>query len=157
LVYFEDDRHLVYSSVLAACWSAGGGVVVADAATVNGENFAIQGAWASGGYRLFDPLGTVTSDTEMQPVNRTEPDSPLLVGVTALNTTNAVQSTGLPVTNVTVVARWGTSGRPLIVRGTKARPDGSTGNLVELNMLPPSATVSPIYWVVDGTQIMHNA
>jgi hypothetical protein len=45
------------------------------------------------------------SPAASQTVNRTKPDMPLLVGVTALNATSAFQSTGLPVTNATVVAR----------------------------------------------------
>lgn len=138
---------------LADYWDAGGRVVVAVYTTAV---FPLQGRWASGGYQLIQPTG-VLGPREAAALNITEPNSPLVAGVTSLTAVAAFRSTGgVIVTSPpggVVVATWG-SGAPLIVRGVKG-----DRNLVALNFYPVSSRVDPDFWNIttDGAAILRNA
>jgi hypothetical protein len=142
---------------LADYWDAGGRVVVALAANLV-KPIGLGGRWASGGYQLLNLTGlSAVNTTSITAQNSQlfieEPSSPLVVGVTNLTATFALRSTDAPVSGVVVVARWGPSGDPLIIRGVR-----SGRNLVSLNFFPPSADFGdPDLWVGDGAAIMRNA
>jgi hypothetical protein len=138
---------------LADYWDAGGRVVVALGANLV-EPVGLGGRWLSGGYQLLNLTSLSATNVTAQngQLLIDEPSSPLVVGVANFTATSAIRSTDAPVSGAVVVARWGPSGDPLIIRGVK---DGR--NLVSLNFFPPSADTNPTRWVGDGAAIMRNA
>lgn len=76
-----------------------------------------------------------------------EPTSPLMTGVTTLESTRWV--TGTAVNGGIVVASY-SNAQPLVVRGTK-----NNHNRVDLGMFPDGCSGG--YWTGDGFQLMANA
>ena len=143
--------------VLAQYWDSGGAVVVATGALDSGK---LQGRFgtASNGYMLID--GSVGVQDEMAydvVINSLgtvlEPQSPLMTDVSVFSEYFDYKSAGAVINGGVVVARWiSRSGRPLIVRGSRAgRP------LVALNMYPVSSRYSSFFWNGDGAALMRNA
>ena len=155
LVYSGGDGSMYMDPIrlgdaLADYWDGGGGVVVAASATTG----SIAGRFGAleNGYRLMQMTSSVDcAGDSLGAVS--EPDSPLLVGVTSLDTAyDMCQSLNGLANGGIAVASWARSGRALIVRGTRnSRP------LVELNLFPPSADAYGGYWRGDGTAVIRNA
>ena len=146
---FADTNAL--GDVLADYFDGGGRVVDATFANVNTANLALGGRWHTGGYELIETLPQAGAN-ETAPVQIVEAGSPLVAGVTTLTSTAGFKSSGGPINGAQVVARWGSSGAPLIVRGIK---NGHA--FAALNFYPPSADARGDFWIGDGAVIMRNA
>ncbi len=150
-------------NVLADYFDGGGRVVTAVFANGNSQtglagnppypngNIAGKFGTPANGYILITP-GKQADDAEPANYVAAEVGSPLLVGVTNFAAGTGYKSIGALVNGAIVVAKWGTTGKPLLVRGVvKGR------NRVDLNMYPPSATVYAGAWTGDGANLMRNA
>ncbi|MBS0187947.1 MAG: hypothetical protein JSS51_07750 [Planctomycetes bacterium] len=141
-------------NVLADYTDWGGGVVVAMFAAAGQTVTPLGGRWATGGYRLIDPLGGVTSGTPATLGTATYPNHAILNMVTSLDgglLSFRPTSTALPADGV-LVTSW-SDGKPLIATSTKRH------NRCDLGMYPPSSFVSPGFWLesTGGARIMANA
>jgi hypothetical protein len=135
--------------VLADYVDAGGYVVVASFAYATG--YALTGRWISGGYNLI-AVGGYASTSETTNLQIVDLSSPLVAGVNTFTASTAFHNTTAVANGGIVVARWGTSATPLIVRGVK-----NSRARVDLNMFPPSNAAVSGYWIGDGATIMKNA
>jgi hypothetical protein len=127
---------------LADYFDWGGRVVTAPFS--NATAAALAGRWIAGGYALISASGQ-TQPTETAPVQIVVSSSPLVAGVTTLTATAAFRSSGGIINGGVVVARWGSSGAPLIVSGVK---NGKAR--AELNFYPPSSAARSDLWAGDG-------
>jgi len=152
LVYSYDPFHdaTALGDNLADYRDAGGRVVEAVFATAD---VSLEGRWASNGYQLIG-ISIRGFGSETEPLTINQPTSPLVAGVKSLTATVAYKSKGRVTNGGEVVASWGSSDAPLIVRGVK---DGR--NLVALNFFPVSNRVDSNFWNIntDGAAIMRNA
>lgn len=135
--------------VLADYADAGGYVVVSAFAYASG--YALAGRWISGGYNLMT-VGTYSAFAESAAVQIVDPTSTLIVGVTTLTGTGIYRHTSAVANGGVVVARYGTTTQPLIIKGLK------NGRVrVDVNMFPPSNAAVSGYWIGDGATILKNA
>jgi hypothetical protein len=148
--YFFDPVAL--GNHLATYHNMGGGIVIANSA--NERGLGVLGAYGdpANGYALMnyttggyeapsDSLGTIE-----------QPFSPLLKGVRSFRANMALRSTAAVLSKASVVARWQSNGRPLILQGARG---GRT--LLELNFFPPSIAKDGGYWYGDGGALLRNA
>lgn len=142
-------------NVLADYTDWGGGVVVAAFASSGGSTVTpLGGRWATGGYRIINALGGVTSGSNATLGAVSYPGHPAMNLVASFDggpSSFRPASTTLP-SDAIQIAQW-SDGNPLIVASTTRH------NRCDLGMYPPSAFVNPNFWVesTDGTRIMANA
>ncbi len=147
---FADDSFAngtALGDALASYVDAGGRVVVAPFANVNGE---VSGRWYSEGYNLFE-MADQRDDSIEAPLQIEEPSSPLMIGVSTLTASSAFRTEATTANGAVVVARWG-DGVPLVVRGEK-----NGKKRAELNFYPPSSDARNDFWQGDGVALMINA
>ena len=133
---------------LATYYDGGGQVIVAVFANASQPLTGRFGTVANG-YMLISPAGQESPNDTLGVIS--EPQSPLMTGVTKLSATAAFKSIGAAVNGGVVVAKW-TGGKPLVVRGVvKGR------NRADLNFYPPSSASRTDFWTGDGTTLMKNA
>jgi hypothetical protein len=150
LVYSEDNFKdaKALGDNLADYFDGGGRVVVAAFANATAK---LGGRWDTGMYQLINPIGQSAAN-EAGNLQIVEPTSPLLTGVVQVRAMAAYKSSGGNINGGVVVARWGSSQAPIIVRGTK---NGRAR--VDLNLFPPSSMARADLWTGDGANLLRNA
>ncbi|MBL0927937.1 MAG: hypothetical protein IBJ11_09855 [Phycisphaerales bacterium] len=146
-------------NVMADYVDAGGGVVSAvfESSSVSAGYF-LAGRWASGGYRLVQPVGGDAISGPVQTLAAISPsnNNDLLVnGVKALNggsSSYRPRPTSILAAGAFAVANW--SDGTLLAAASTTLP-----GRVDLGMFPPSAAVDARLWnpATDGARLMANA
>ncbi len=128
--------------VLADFYDAGGRVVVANGANC-ADQYRIRGRFEAEGYHVVEEGGVNPNADTLGTI--LEPESPLLVGVTAIDA--VVHCVVTPTPGSTAVATYTMSGAPVAVRG---KVKGK--NRVDVNLLPSSE-----YPEADAVRLLANA
>jgi len=128
--------------VLADYFDAGGRVVLANGADC-ADQYRIRGRFEADGYHLLEEGGVEPNADQLGML--VEPQSPLLVGVSAVNA--SVHCVGAPVAGSTVVAELATTKAPVVLRAKVHNK-----NRVDVNLFPPSE-----YAQADVVRLLANA